>query len=109
MLRIYVRRFSRRDAKKLGVKLIDLIQKSHASGEVVSSNPCLRIIITLDIPSIWRDVADSVSSFDQQFPERVRINDTTGKAATDSNYGNTIFLHEAGQFPDGKAAIIKTS
>ena len=93
MLRIYVRRFSRRDTKKLGVKLIDLIQETTAFGESLSGNPWLGIIIAPDIPSIWRDIGDSILSFNQQFPERLRVNDTTGEAAANSNYGYTIFLH----------------
>src|SRR6476660_5631585 len=45
MLRIYIRRFPRRDTKELRVKLVDLIEEAAALGKSFSRNSRFGIII----------------------------------------------------------------
>ena len=94
MLRIHVGRFARRDAKKLRIKLVDLIQKPAALREDFPAIPGSGIVEPLDIPSIGRHIADRLAPLDQQFPERFGVIDAAGKAAADSDDGDAVFVHK---------------
>src|SRR4051812_8378028 len=91
MLRIDVGSFARRDPKKLGIELVDLIEKPSALGEGSSRNPWLRIVIPLYVPPIGRHLGDRVAAFDEQFPERLGVVASAGEAASDSNDCDAVF------------------
>src|SRR5437763_7499330 len=93
MLRIHVRSFARRNAKKLRIELIDLIQKAGACSERFSGDPWLRIIISLHIPSIGGHISDRVPAFDEQLPKGFRVVDPAGETASDSDNGYPVFWH----------------
>src|SRR5437763_895121 len=62
MLRVYVRSFARRDAKKLRIEFVDLIQEASPLDERLSRDPWFGIVVALDVPSICRDLADGVAA-----------------------------------------------
>src|SRR5437588_2774889 len=94
MLRIHVRSFTRRDAEKLWIELIDLIQEAGPLNERLSRDPRFGIVVALDIPSICRDLADRVPAFEEQLPERFRIVHPAGEATSNSYDGDAIFVHK---------------
>src|ERR1043166_6819871 len=93
MLRIDVRRFPRRDPKKLWIELVQLTQEASALRECLPRNARLGIVVALDIPSICRDLTDCIFAFEEQLPKRFRIVHPAGKAASNSYDGDTVFLH----------------
>src|SRR5262249_21874988 len=107
MLRIHIRCFTRRDSKKLWVKLVDLVQEAAPLRKSFSSNSWLGIIIPLHIPAVCRHIDDGIAAFDQQFPESLCVIDSAGKAAANSNDGDTVFVHKADGARDAAAAILK--
>ena len=93
VLRIHVGRFPRRDAEKLRIELVDAIDKAAAPRDGLAGNARLRIIKAFDVPPIRRHVADRLAALDQQFPERVGVVDSAGKAATDSDDSDAVLGH----------------
>src|SRR5262249_37559458 len=94
MLRINIGSFTRRNAKELRVKFINLVDKATALGDRFSSNPRLRVVVALDVPTVRRHIDDAFATSDEQLPERVDIVYPAGETATDSDNGNTFFLHD---------------
>lgn len=94
MLRVNVRSFARRNAKELRIELVDLVQEAGALSNAFSSDPWLRIVISLHVPSIGRHIDDRVPAFDQQLPKRFRVVYPAGKAASDSYDSDAIFMHK---------------
>src|SRR2546423_14519712 len=99
MLRIHVRSFARRNAKKLRIELVDLIQEAGAFSESLSGDPWLRIIISLHIPSIGGHIGDPVAAFDQQLPKRFPVIFPAGETASHFYYGDAGFLHKKSGSP----------
>src|SRR5688572_18735066 len=93
VLRIDVRRFARRDAEKLLIELVDAINEAAATGDGLPENSRLRIIKAFDVPPIRRHIADSLATFDQEFPKRVWVINSAGKSATDSDDRNWLLRH----------------
>src|SRR6185295_10202550 len=93
VLRIDVGRFARRDAEKLRIELVDAIDESAAPRDGLPDNARLRIIKAFDVPPVRRHLADGLTALDQEFPKRVRVIDSAGEAATDSNDSNTVLRH----------------
>ncbi len=104
MLRVNVRRFARRNAEKLRVELVDLVEESAAFNKRFSGNGRLAVVISLYIPSIRRHIADCVPAFHQQLPKRLRVVNSAGKAASDSYDSDAIFVHKwpVSRKPDDK-------
>ena len=73
MLRIDVGSFPRRDAKKLRIKLIDLVNESAALGDGFAGYARFGVIISLDIPAIGRHLDDAFTAFDEKLPKRVDV------------------------------------
>src|SRR6266536_2083748 len=107
MLRIHVRSFARRNAKKLRIEFVDLIKKAGSFNESFSGDPWLRIIISLHIPSIGRHIGDRVPAFDQQLPKGIGVAYPAGKAASNSYDGDAVFVHKGSvsRRPDDKQVI----
>src|SRR6266513_1432629 len=93
MLRIHVRRFARRDPKKLRIEFVDLIEEAGPLDECFSRDARLGIVIALDIPSICRDFAHGVLAIEQQLPERLGVVRPAGEAASNSYDGDAVFVH----------------
>src|SRR6476469_1160045 len=94
MLGINVGSFARRNAEKLGIKLVDLIEEAGALGKSLSRDAWLGIVISLYVPSIGRHLADRIPAFDQQFPEGLRVVNSAGKATSDSYNSDAVFVHK---------------
>src|SRR5437660_11205458 len=93
MLRINVRSFARRNAEKLRIELVDLVEESAAFNKRFSGNGRLAVVISLHIPSIRRHIADCVPAFHQQLPKRLRVVYSAGIAASDSFDKGELFMH----------------
>src|SRR6476646_12114126 len=94
MLRVNVRSFARRNAEKLRVKLVDLVEEPATFNKRFSGNGRLGVVISLHIPSVRRHIADCVPAVHQQLPKRLRVVDSAGKAASDSYDSDAIFVHK---------------
>src|SRR5437899_10857975 len=94
MLRVNVRSFARRNAEKLRVELVDLVEESAAFNKRFSGNGRLAVVISLNIPSIRRHIADCVPAFHQQLPKRLRVVNSAWKAASDSYDSYAILVHK---------------
>src|SRR5260370_38205858 len=94
MLRVNVRSLARRNAEKLRVELVDLVQESAAFNKRFSGNGRLAVVISLHIPSIRRHIADCVPAFHQQLPKKLRVVNSAGKAASDSYNSDAFFVHK---------------
>src|SRR4249920_151336 len=94
MLRVNVRSFARRNAEKLRVELVDLVEESAPFNKRLSGNGRLAVVVSLHIPSIRRHIADCVPAFHQQLPKRLRVVNSAGKAASDSYDSDAIFVHK---------------
>ena len=107
MLRVNVRSFARRNAEKLRIELVDLVEESAAFNKRFSGNGRLAVVISLHIPSIRRHIADCVPAFHQQLPKRLRVVNSAGKAASDSYDSDAIFVHKGSvsRRPDDKQVI----
>jgi len=77
------------------------------SRKSLSSNSWLGIIIPLHIPAVCRHIDDGIAALDQQFPKRLCVIDSAGKAAANSNDGDTVFLHKGDGGRAAAAAILK--
>jgi hypothetical protein len=93
MLRVHIGGFARRDPEKLRVEEIESIDKSAASGNRFAGYPRLGIIEPFKIPAVWWNFTDCLTALNEEFPEGFSVVYTAGKPATDSNDGNTFFMH----------------
>ena len=69
VLRINVGRLPRRDAKKLGIKLIDRIEKAAAFRDRFPDDAGFRIVKAFHIPPIRRHLGNSLAAFHEQLPK----------------------------------------
>ena len=90
LLRIDVGRLARRNAEKLRIELVDAIDETAALGDGFAGQARLGIVKALHIPPVRRHVADRLPALDEQFPEGVRVIDSAGKPAADSDDGNAV-------------------
>src|SRR5260370_12071381 len=91
MLRIHVRRFPRRDTKKLRIKLIDGVNKSAPKGDGCATYARFSIIVSRHVPAIGWHFNDAFSAFDEKLPKGILRTHATGETAADSNNRNTLF------------------
>ena len=65
MLRIHIRRFPGRNAEKLRVKLVDLVEETAPLRKSFSGNTGFGIVIPLHIPPISGHIGDGIPPFSQ--------------------------------------------
>ena len=93
VLRINVGRLARRDAEKLLVELVNVLDEATAPGDGFPENSRLCIIKTVEIPTIRRHIADSLTALAQEFPKRFGVINPARKSTTDSDDSNAVLRH----------------
>src|ERR1700751_419437 len=93
MLRIHIGCFSGCNSEKLRIKLVDRIDKSSPSSDRSAGQTRLRVVKSLDVPSIRRYFTNRFASLCEQLPQRFEIIHATGKTAADSDDGDSFFMH----------------
>ncbi len=94
MLWINVGSFARRNAEKLRIELVDLIEETASLNKRFSGDGWLAIVESIHVESIGGHFTDGVPAFDEQFPERLGVIHPAGKAAPDTYDSDAIFLHK---------------
>jgi hypothetical protein len=61
----------------------------------------LRIIVSLDVPAIRRNLDNGFATFDEKLPKGIGAVYTSRETATDSNNRDTFFLHNRQLFCRG--------
>ena len=111
MLGIHVGRLARRDSEELRIELVDSVDKSPTSGDRLAQDARLGIVEPLDIPPIRWNLTDSLTTLHEELPKRFSVVNAAGESATDSNDGNTFFVHtiigqgSKGDSPSGCQAL----
>src|SRR5688572_18754880 len=90
VLRIDIGRFARRDAEKLRIELVDAIDEASAPRDGFSDNSRLRIVKASNVPAIRGHVTDGLAALHQKFPKRVRMINSAGESAPDSDDSNAL-------------------
>ena len=93
MLRIHIGSFARRDSEELRIELVDSVDESSASGDRFAQNARLGIVEPLDIPPIRWNLTDRLAAFHEELPKGFGVVYAARKSTTDSNDGNTFFVH----------------
>ncbi len=87
LLRVHALGFARRNAEELGVKLIDLLEKSPEAGDHLSGRSRVRIVQTVQVPPFGGCFGDGVHAVLQEAPEFHRVVGA-GKPTADPDNGD---------------------
>jgi hypothetical protein len=93
VLGIHVGRLARRDSEELRIELVDSVDESPTPGDGLAQDARLGIVEPFDIPPIRWNLTDSLTTFREELPKRFSVVNAAGESATDSNDGNTFFVH----------------
>jgi hypothetical protein len=88
VLGIHSRGFPRGNAKKVRIKLIDVLDKSTPSDVGPAGYRRIRIVESIQQPTIGWNFRNGVDTVCEQSPEIMRIIDVAGKTAANTNDGN---------------------
>src|SRR5215510_4504949 len=91
-LRIETIRLAWRDAKERCVKLVDVVYESTPASIHLPGYRRRRIVVTIDVPPIRRNLINGINTILQQSPELGRRIDVARKTATNSHDGNRLSL-----------------
>ena len=86
LLRVERRRLDRRDAEKVVVECVDVVDEMGASG-VHRSGDTVGVVVGVDIPTLRGDFAVGDDTVHQQSPERVLVG-RAREAAVDADHGD---------------------
>src|SRR5690606_536260 len=73
LLGVEALRLARGDAEELCIELVHLLQKAPVAAVRFSGGFRVRIIVGIDLPSVWRDFANGIHTVAQKLPESIRI------------------------------------
>src|SRR6185312_16979256 len=82
--------FARRDAKELGIKQINLIQKSAVARVHFPGSAGIGIVESINVPTVSRNFAHGIASLAKELPEDLRIIASPGEAAAHSDNGHWL-------------------
>lgn len=87
VLRVGARGLTRRDAKKLGLKQVWITNKAPPLGANLAA-----VIVSMDVPSVRRDLANGIHSLCQQIPKLLGRVGVAREAQPHADNGNGLLL-----------------
>ena len=74
-------------------ELVDAVQKPAPFGHRFARYPRFIVEKSVDVETVGRNLTNGFAALHEEFPEGIRIVDSSGKAATDSDDGDAVFGH----------------
>src|SRR3981081_3010382 len=105
LLRIHGGGFPRSDSKEFPVELVYLIEQTGPLGGHLPRSTCIRIIISIDIPSFRGNFAHGISPCFQQAPEFFWRRSSTRKPAAEANNCDRLRIEEVSALQLGPQSL----